>query len=829
VQPTKELIINFTLRGKEKGLLCGSVSLREKNYPFRELYYNKVKMSRMNQIKSYIAANRKKVVALTTLLLLAFVVVLLPPVSFEAPTSTAVFDRHSHLLGAQIAADGQWRFPSGEEIGEKFETCLLLFEDQYFYRHPGVNPGSIIRAAVQNIRARRIVSGGSTITMQVVRLSGKESKRTFSRKALEILRAIHTELHYSKSGILSLYAANAPFGGNVVGVEAAAWRYFGRSPFNLSWAEAACLAVLPNAPALIHPGRNREMLRQKRNTLLLKLHKKGIIDSLTYQLACDEPLPDKPLPLPGEATHLTAAMAASQRGMQVNTTVDLQLQTQVNQIVDRHHKMLAGNRIHNAAVLVLDVVTGEVLVYTGNTRQTFAGDHANQVDIIRRPRSSGSLLKPFLYAAMLSDGEVLPNTLIPDIPTTISSFTPKNFDVTYDGAVPAREALIRSLNIPAVRMLSDYGLSRFHQLLQKAGFSTVTHPPDHYGLSLILGGAEVTLWDACAAYRAMAVRLIANQSPGIRPAAGSISLAHSQAPDAGADLSNLDEAAIYLTLDAMREVKRPEAEAGWESFLGTHPIAWKTGTSFGFRDAWAIGMTPGYVVGVWVGNASGEGRPGLIGLLSAAPLMFDVFSILPDNYEWFIPPYDKMVELAVCRQSGSRPSMYCTDIDTLWLNHAALNTPVCAYHHPVHLNSSAEFRVTAECYPADEMITRSWFVLPPAMAWFYQKRNPFYLTLPPWLPGCQPATGRPMQLVWPDKPSRIFLPRQMDGSPGEIVFEVAHARPATVIYWYLNDSFIGETRNLHKMNMKPPHGNHNLVLMDEDGNIFTQPFEVVGR
>jgi len=278
----------------------------------------------------------------------------------------------------------------------------FLYEDRYFYRHPGFNPFSIARAARQNIQAGRVVSGGSTITMQVARLWRKDKPRNLGQKAIEFVLSIHAELHYSKSEILRMYVSNAPFGGNVVGLNAAAWRYFGRSPRNLSWAEAACLAVLPNAPALIHPGRNRELLKEKRDHLLEKLFRQGAIDPMTFRLACDEPVPASPLPLPSEATHLTAAITRSHPENQVHTTLDAGLQSRVNRIVERHHGMSAGNGIHSAAVLVLDMATGEVRVYVGNTRKAYPGDHANQVDIIRRPRSSGSLLKPFLYAAMLT-------------------------------------------------------------------------------------------------------------------------------------------------------------------------------------------------------------------------------------------------------------------------------------------------------------------------------------------------------------------------------------------------------------------------------------------
>lgn len=754
----------------------------------------------------------------------------LPPYQFDKPLSTVVFDRNGEMLGARIADDGQWRFPAGPYVAEKFKTSLLQFEDQHFYHHPGFNPLSVARAAFQNIMAGKIVSGGSTITMQLIRISREAKKRNIPQKLIEVFLSVYAEIRFTKDQNLRQYASVAPFGGNIVGLEAASWRYFGRSADNLSWAESACLAVLPNAPSLIHPGRNREVLKIRRDKLLLKLYQKGLLDRDTYELSVLEPIPDKPQPIPETATHL-ADRLATESGQQLITSIDATLQKQINAVVERHHFILQNNRIHNAAVLVLDTKTGEVLAYVGNTKKVFPGDHGNQVDIIRRPRSSGSLLKPLLYAAMLSEGEIMPRSLVPDIPTTISNFTPKNFSATFDGAVPASEALIRSLNIPAVRMLSTFGLQRFYNVLQSAGFTTVTRSPDHYGLSLILGGAEITLWDACAAYRAMAVKLqqldgqlhVSKEPPG-QPVILSNSKDEKTIP-----LESLDEAAIYLTFDAMREVHRPDEEAGWEWFTNSNPIAWKTGTSFGFRDAWSVGITPDYMVGVWVGNADGEGRPGLTGISSAAPIMFEVFGQLPKTGKWFDLPWDKMEQVAVCRQSGFRMSQHCADADTIWVNKAALNSMPCPYHKLIHLDEPGQFRVNADCYPSDKIITKSWFELPPVMAWYYQARNPFYRPTPPWLAQCQTADEQPMQIVWPDKPSKVFIPRELDGSTGEIVFEIAHSRPESTIFWYLNDEFIGQTSYIHKKGIRNPPGNYKLVLMDVSGNILSQPFEIVSR
>jgi penicillin-binding protein 1C len=368
----------------------------------------------------------------------------LPSVLFEEPCSTVLESSDGTLLSASIAEDGQWRFPAGDTVPEKFKEALILFEDKRFRSHPGVDLLSMGRALRQNIKAGRVVSGGSTLSMQVIRLSRKGKPRSLFQKGIELVLATRLELRYSKEEVLSLYAAHAPFGGNVVGLEAACWRYFGVDPENLSWAEAALLAVLPNSPSLIHPGKNRTLLKTKRDRLLDKLCEAGKIDAFTCSLSKEEPVPEQPHALPRMARHLLTRMSKEGFARQkIASTVDLHLQQRVEQIIQDHHERLKVNQIFNAAAIVLEVETGNVLAYAGNV-ESGHGDHGNDVDIISSPRSTGSILKPFLYAAMLHEGKILPRALLPDVPVMINGFAPKNFSREYDGAVPADKALIRS-------------------------------------------------------------------------------------------------------------------------------------------------------------------------------------------------------------------------------------------------------------------------------------------------------------------------------------------------------------------------------------------------
>ncbi len=326
---------------------------------------------------------------------------LFPGKGFRDPVSTVLFDRNGVLMGARIAADGQWRFPSSADVPSRFSKAIISYEDKYFMFHPGVNPFSLVRALFQNIAAGHIVSGGSTLSMQVIRLQRKGKPRTLAEKFIEMGLALRLEAWNSKSDILALYASHAPFGGNVVGLDAASWRYFGRIPEELSWGEAAALAVLPNAPSLVFPGRNQELFLEKRNRLLDRLCQQGELDSMTCSLAKLEALPGAPRPLPQLAPHALQHIRASSVQQAVRSSLDANLQEQALTILEEHHRRLSSNNIYNAAALILEVETGQVLVYIGNTENPSASEHGDDVDVIMSARSTGSILKPVLFAGMI--------------------------------------------------------------------------------------------------------------------------------------------------------------------------------------------------------------------------------------------------------------------------------------------------------------------------------------------------------------------------------------------------------------------------------------------
>ncbi|TGV02284.1 penicillin-binding protein 1C [Flavivirga rizhaonensis] len=782
----------------------------------------------MTRIINYIKTRKIKSAILAVLLIAYYFC--LPEQLFKDPTTTVITSSNNELLGAQIAKDGQWRFPQNDSIPEKFKACIVQFEDEYFYKHPGFNPISIYKALRDNLKSGSVKRGGSTITQQVIRLSRKGQSRTYFEKLKEIILATRLELRESKNKILSYYSSHAPFGGNVVGLDAASWRYFNRSANQLSWAESATLAILPNAPSLIYPGKNQDRLLKKRDRLLKKLLENALIDSLTYKLSIAEGLPQKPYPLPQIAPHLLQRVSKTNHGKRVKTTIDSKLQQRVNYIIKNHYNQLSQNEIYNAAVLVLDVKTRQVLAYVGNTPTDKA--HQKDVDIINKPRSTGSILKPFLYAAMLDAGDLLPNTLVADVPTQFGSYNPENYNKTYDGAIPASRALSRSLNVPAVRMLQEFGLDRFHHYLKALQLKDLKYNANHYGLSLILGGAESNLWDLCKSYAALSSTLNHFSETSSEYFTNEfceptfLASDNIEFGDKTSDKTLFDAASIYLTYESLKEVNRPESDESWEFFDGSKQVAWKTGTSFGFRDAWAIGTTKDYVVGVWVGNADGEGRPGLVGVQTAAPILFDVFDLLP-NSNWFSKPFDEMQEINICKQSGHRTSPNCNTIEQKFIQVSGLKTKPCPYHVLIHVDNNESFQVNASCEDLSNIIHKPWFVLPPLMAYYYKTKNPFYKPLPKFRSDCIGATNASMEFIYPKENNAIFLPKDFDGKTNDLILKIAHSKPESTLFWYIDSTFIGNTKDIHDMAIIPKQGDHTITVVDEFGNEVKRSFEIL--
>lgn len=756
---------------------------------------------------------QKRVIYRTGLIIAGLFLLFLciPVPRFDDPYSTVLTAKDGQLLGARIADDGQWRFPATNNYSEKYIACVVEFEDQQFFRHAGFNPVAFIQAMIENTRAGKVVRGGSTISMQVVRLARKNKPRTYGEKLLEVVLALRLELRYSKKTILDMYAAHAPYGGNVVGIDAASWRYFHTTPDQLTWSEAATLAVLPNSPAMIHPGRSRERLLDKRDALLLRMtdtkayiprrYRTSSMDRDDYEVAMLERLPDKPYDIPQLAYHYLMDQEKRHKGEQIHSNLNYYLQKNVTEVMDRHYQANTQNQIENAAVYVFDYLSNEMVAYVGNN---INAKEAGMVDMVKAQRSTGSILKPFLFAAMLDEGTLLPTMLLPDVPMNLSGYTPKNYSGQYWGAVPANSALQHSLNAPFVYLLKEYGHQRFHALLKRLNISGIVFDSDHYGLSLIVGGAEASLFDLVNVYANMGRKLAAAVNESF----------NDPVPD---NISPFSADAIAITFDVMKGLTRPTNQIGWSGFSSSKQVAWKTGTSFGFKDAWAIGLTDRYVIGTWVGNSDGEGRPGLTGVSAAAPLMFDVAALLKDSYT-YPPATPTAIEVEVCAESGYPNSDICKKTKKVMMPNVEIKTGICPYHKKVYLDSTRQYQVLPDCYPVDQRRYETYFVLPPVMEWLYKKHSVMYRPLPTLYPSC--ATAHPddvMAFVYPKSDARVTIPIGIHGDRQQIVFEIAHRDPRKTIYWTLNDTFLGKTRLNHQMPIDVAKGTYELRCVDEDG------------
>ncbi|WP_251623480.1 penicillin-binding protein 1C [Odoribacter lunatus] len=756
---------------------------------------------------------------------------ILPYPLFRTPYSTALLDKEGRIIGMSVASDQQFRLPEISALSPKYIISLITFEDQRFFTHQGVDFIALLRACWQNLSSHKIVSGGSTISMQVIRIARQNPVRTYSEKIWEIILALRLEHQYTKYQILQMYALHAPFAGNIVGIQTASQKYFDRSPEQLSWAEAAFLAILPNSPSL----KKQRILKEKRDNLLKKLYQKGWLNEEDYVLAIAEPLPEKTSSQTSIAPHLMTEAVLTRKGQICCSTIDSHLQEQVNEIVNRHSRLLSQNHIYNMAVLVAYVPTGEVKAYVGNA-SPLPGSRGNEVNIIKSVRSSGSILKPALYAFMQQEGYILPATLIPDIPSRFGQYAPSNFNKTFQGVIPADRALAMSLNIPFVRMLKSYNYHRFYNDLKHIGITSLNRSADDYGLSLILGGAETSLWDLCNMYGGMSSTLNHYNEWDGQYFEGEYNrlMLWSNTNTGKKDLkpikpedAPLSAASIWLTLQALESVERPELESGWRNFVKSMNLSWKTGTSFGFRDAWAVGVNADWVIGVWVGNADGEGRPGLVGVRAAAPVLFEVAGLLPVTGKWH-EPSDELEEIVVCKQSGYRASNLCERKDTVKVCRKGKRTELCPFHRLVHLDSAGRWQVNSECEPIFNIYSRSWFILPPVQEWYYTKSHTDYRRLPPYRQDCF-SPEENMDIIYPPQGARVFIPQDFGGTKSRIVCELAHRRPETEVYWHIDNQYVGMTQYIHQLELNLSVGNHLLTLIDASGNTLQRRFQVVGK
>ncbi|PZR96235.1 MAG: penicillin-binding protein 1C [Stutzerimonas stutzeri] len=546
----------------------------------------------------------------------------LPPLDFAAARdrSTVVLDREGKLLRPFVTADGRWKLPVGaDDVDPRYLAMLKAFEDKRFDQHAGIDPLGALRATGQMLANGRIVSGGSTLTMQVARLLEPRQERSLSAKLRQAVRAIELERRFSKTEILNLYLTLAPFGGNLEGVRAASFAYFGKEPKRLSTAEAALLVALPQSPETRRPDRFPEIARKARERVLARVAAAGLATSDEVAAAREELIPTSRRPFPNLAPHTAeqvVAEAPEQRSQRL--TIDARWQASLEQLA-RERAIGQGPQL-SIAILVADNETGEIRASVGGVDYFDAG-RAGSLDLTQALRSPGSALKPFIYALAFDNGLAHPETMLEDRPTRYGLYVPENFDLGFQGMVSARKALQLSLNLPAVELLSAVGPQRFLSRLKDTG-AAIAMPRDGGapGLAIGLGGLGITLSDLTRLYFGLA-RGGEVVPLHVKPASGL----------AEPPLRLVEPVAAWYVADTLLGAPPP---------LNAPPgrIAYKTGTSYGYRDAWAVGFDRKHTIGVWVGRPDNGAVPGLVGRVVAAPILFDAFARIGLDPRPFVQP-----------------------------------------------------------------------------------------------------------------------------------------------------------------------------------------------
>lgn len=725
----------------------------------------------------------------------------------EKPPSQMIYDKDGKLLRAFLSLDEKWRMPVRlDEVSDRLKLSVLAAEDRFFYYHPGLNPWAIARAIWLNLKHRKIVSGGSTITMQVARMM-EHRDRTFLSKLIEMLQAMKLELLYSKDEILEYYLNMAPYGGNIEGIGAACYYYFQKSPAEISLAQAALLTAIPNSPCLLYPGNIPEHIEKKKDDILKRLWERGEISREEYLEALKEEIAVENGGMPFKTPHFTELVSRLYPQKQrVYTTLDLSIQTKCHKVLRRHLKKWRSMGITNGALVVIDNRNQAVRALIGSY-DFFDELHSGQVNGALALRSPGSTLKPFLYAIGMDKGLITSSTVLYDVPVSYAGYTPENYDGKYHGVVTVKEALIHSLNVPAVNLLAKIGVGEFVSFLKRSGFSTLNSEDTDYGLSMILGGCGVRLIELTNLFSMLA-------NGGIfRP----LRYCEDEAMQEGERV--LSSGAAYIITELLSQVVRPDLPLYWEFSLDRPKVAWKTGTSYGHRDAWSVGYTKDFTVGVWVGNFDGRGVPELTGSKVAGPILFDILNAITnkERVEWFDRPVSVSTR-KVCARSGMIPNPDCPAvIEELYLPGVS---PInqCDIHRVFYIDSLTGYRLCRSDL-SERNYKRVVFEIWPSEVATWLERNGYPLDkIPPLLPESQKVMAGEGPIIRSPDPECEYHIRQ--GVPLEyqkILLDVSVANSVDKIFWFLDGNLIWSGPPWKKTFIYPERGKHDLVCQDDHG------------
>jgi len=732
-----------------------------------------------------------------------FILHLVFPLKSQINYSQTVYSGEGVLMSAFLNKEDKWRIRT--ELGKVsplMVKTIVQKEDKWFRWHFGVNPVAIGRAAFQNLLRQKRVSGASTITMQLARLL-EPKKRTFRHKLIEIFRAIQLEIRYSKDEILEMYLSLLPYGGNVEGIGSASLIYFGKQASALSLSESVVLSVIPNRPGSLNIKTKLMAITVSKNYWLNYFRKEHIFEEKLINDALSEPLNIKKNTLPTVARHFCIRLKSQFRDSStLHSSILYHRQIQVENILKNYVERTKEKNIRNGSVMVIDNKSGDVLVYCGSN-DFLDNDNAGQVDGIRALRSPGSALKPFLYSRAFDLGLYTPNSVVYDVPVNLGGYQPENYDKSFNGAVSLKHALAYSLNIPAVSVLHEIGLTDFVQQLNACGFTSVK--TKNTGLSLALGGCGVTLEQLTSAYSMLASYGLLKEPNVLH---GRKNHHQTQA---------ISREAAYLTTSILQTLNRPDIpQAYFHSTFRIPKVAWKTGTSFGRKDAWAIGYNTEYTIGVWLGNFDGEGVPSLSGAETATPLLFEVFNVMDYNSKknWFTSPAGINFRY-VCSKSGQIPGPYCKDqlIDE-FIEGKTLQME-CHHTIEVMVNTDSSISYCNSCIGDLPFQMKQYPNLPAQLINFYELENIPYKAIPPHNPKCTRIyMSKGPKIITPTNDAEYLME---SGSKIKLMLNAEADNRASKIFWYVNDKMVAESQPNQAIFIQAPFGRLKITCSDDLG------------
>ncbi len=757
-----------------------------------------------NPFKKYVTKRNalKATVVLVSLVCLFFLLNFLFPLPDRISYSTIITDNKGELIHGFLAKDQQWRMKTDlDEISPLLRKTIVQKEDKYFYYHPGVNPVAVGRAFVMNVFTGRRTSGASTITMQVARML-EPKKRTLGSKIREMFRALQLEWKYSKDEILQLYLNLVPYGGNLVGVKTASLLYFGKNPDHLSLAEITALSIIPNRPSSLVMGRNNDEIIKQRNKWLQRFANEKIFTKKEIEDALAEPLNAKRGAVPKLAPHLSYKLRNSSAAT-VHSTLELNTQLKVEKLVQDYVRTLRLGKIRNAAVVVLDNESHQVIAYvgSGDFKDTTDGGQVNGAAAVRQP---GSTLKPLAYGMCFDEGLLTPKQVLNDVPVNFAGYAPENYDEHFNGPVTVEFALEHSLNIPAVKALNMLGKDKLVQTLVETGFKQIQAKQKGLGLSLILGGCGTTLEQLTGLYSCFA-------NDGLY-----YPVQYVQSNSKPSSKRVLSADASYMITDIISRINRPDFPLHWEATAHLPKIAWKTGTSYGRRDAWSIGYNKKYTVGVWVGNFSGEGNSELNGAHTATPLLFRIFNTLDydANRAWFSPPAS-LEQRMVCSETGMPPSPNCTKLVLDYFIPGISSTRVCNNYEEISVSADEKISYCKSCEPAAGFKRKVYKLLSPDLQSWMETSGIAFERIPPHNPNCERVFTAGAPLIKSPVNGTEYLISKKHPEPLQLICETGN--DVSKVYWYINNRFYKTTDAGTKQFFLPEEGINKISCTDDKG------------